>query len=115
MWMAKKLARGAGDGSGARSGYVTANQGMLVVQGEIESRGLRIAAPWGIHSLPPQGVPALVFPSLGICAGILAQDPETGISPGEVLIRSSGGAEILLKNSGEVVINGQVFAAKEGE
>ena len=32
MWMAKKLARGAGDGSGARSGYVTANQGMLAAR-----------------------------------------------------------------------------------
>jgi hypothetical protein len=43
----------------------------------------------------------------------LAQD--RGLAAGELILFSSGGAEIYLKNSGEVVINGQVFAAKEGE
>ena len=40
---------------------------------------------------------------------------ETALEPGELLLFSQGGARIYLKNSGEVVINGQVFAAEEGE
>ena len=41
--------------------------------------------------------------------------PMETLSQGEVRIYLAGGAEILLKNTGEVVINGQVFAAEGGE
>ena len=47
----------------------------------------------------------------GVCAGIAASlDGE--LSQGEVRLYSAGGAEILLKNTGEVVINGQSFPPK---
>ena len=48
-----------------------------------------------------------------VCAGAVVE--ETALEPGELLLFSQGGARIYLKNSGEVVINGQVFAAEEGE
>ena len=32
-----------------------------------------------------------------------------GLQPGEIQMVASGGAEILLRNNGDVVINGQVF------
>ncbi|MCI9552842.1 MAG: hypothetical protein HFE94_04825, partial [Acutalibacter sp.] len=35
------------------------------------------------------------------------------LEEGEVRLYSAGGAEILLKNNGQVVVNGQVFAPKE--
>ena len=43
----------------------------------------------------------------------MAAAPDGDLSQGEVRIYSAGGAEILLKNTGEVVINGQSFPPKE--
>ena len=48
----------------------------------------------------------------GYCAG-LASAPDPTLEEGEVRLYSAGGAEILLKNNGQVVVNGQVFAPKE--
>ena len=44
----------------------------------------------------------------GYCAG-LANAPAGDLEAGEVRLYSAGGAEILLRNNGQVVINGQVF------
>lgn len=112
MWMPKQLVGRSERKPEMQEGIVTASRGTVVVQGESETRGMRVALPWGMESLPPEGSPALVFPSLGICTGIVSQ---AAVEPGELAFRSLGGAEIILKNSGEVIINGQVFPAKEEE
>ena len=44
----------------------------------------------------------------GLCAGVLSGS-DSRLQAGEVQLYSAGGAEILLKNNGDVVINGQVF------
>ncbi len=113
MWMARRLTADSDSLQEAQLGRVTSNNGFMTIQGETESRGLLTAAPWGVYSLPPKGTLALVFPRLGTCAGVVTDASQ--IAAGEVLLKSLGGAEILLKNNGEVVINGQVFPAKEGD
>ena len=47
----------------------------------------------------------------GVCLGVV-NDAGT-LLPGEVRLFSAGGAEIVLKLDGTVVINGQVFEKKE--
>lgn len=47
----------------------------------------------------------------GVCLGVV-NAAET-LLPGEVRLFSAGGAEIVLKLDGTVVINGQVFEKKE--
>ena len=54
----------------------------------------------------------LVLTGSGVCLGAVLE--ESGVQPGELKLFSSGGAEIYLKNNGDVVINGQTFA-KQGE
>lgn len=65
--------------------------------------------PWGIASLPPNGSQAAVLSDglTDVCLG----SPQQPVSllPGEVRLSSSGGAYILLRQNGEVVINGQTF------
>ena len=83
-------------------------------QGANEYRGLPFAGPWGIAYQPPNAAQAvIVSTSAGdACIGTLATG--RGLKPGELLLYSSGGAELYLKNNGDIVINGQVFQ-KEAE
>ena len=41
------------------------------------------------------------------CLGVVAQDKN--LEEGELMLYSKGGASIVLKNDGSVVINGKVF------
>lgn len=104
MWLAKqmkkpretKLSRGqvAGGGQGAR------------IQGDREYRSPELLFPYGFSSAAAEGRQAVLLD--GVCAGV-ASAPDQDLAQGEVRLYSAGGAEILLKNTGEVVINGQTF------
>ena len=89
--------------------------GAAVMQGENEYRAVPFLGPWGIAYLPPNTAKTVVVgtASGNVCIGAMTQEKE--IAPGELMLFSSGGASIYLKNSGEVVINGQVFAAQKGD
>ena len=75
----------------------------------------RQVAPWGIAYQPPATARAVLVNSTEgmVCTGAMME--EIDLEPGELLLFSQGGARIYLKNTGEVVINGQVFAAEGGE
>ena len=69
--------------------------------------------PYGYAARPPEGEQALLLP-LGegwICQGCL--EGESSLQPGEIRLRSLGGAEILLQNSGEISLNGLIIT-KDG-
>ncbi|MDD5952710.1 MAG: hypothetical protein PUC32_03530 [Oscillospiraceae bacterium] len=118
MWMAQKMTA-SGKTSGHQLGKVMGqSDGKILVQGDTDYQCLPVSSPWGIVWLPPENATAVVLSSgvgegqQDVCIGTRL-DSST-IAPGELLLRSSGGAEIYLKNNGEVVINGQTFAKKEG-
>ena len=84
----------------------------FAVQSESRYRKPEQLFPYGFSSAAEAGSQAVMLDRF--CAGLAsAQDP--GLSPGEVRLYSSGGAEILLKRDGRVLINGQVFGPKEAE
>lgn len=111
MWLSQKMIAAEKKQPSAELAEVTGEASM---QGANTYRGVPIAAPWGVASLPPNSARAvLVDTGSGItCVGAITED--RGLEPGELMLYSAGGAEIHLKNNGEVVINGQTFAAKEG-
>lgn len=90
---------------------------VILVQGSNHYQSLPIAAPYGITWLPPKNTMAVVLSSnIGegindICVGTSVKNIR--IAPGELLLQSLGGAEIYLKNTGEVIINGQTFVKQE--
>ena len=90
-------------------GQVSSTGQGLRVQGESEYNSPEMLFPYGYSSAAADGKQAVMLD--GVCAGIAASlDGE--LSQGEVRLYSAGGAEILLKNTGEVVINGQSFPPK---
>jgi hypothetical protein len=111
MWISQQIIAAANQKPAVELAEVTGN----AMQGANEYRGLPLCAPWGIAYLPPNSAQAVVVTTNAgsICTGTLTEDK--GLAAGELMLFSSGGAEIYLKNSGEVVINGQVFTAKKEE
>lgn len=107
MWLTKKL---SGEAAGAKvsSGQVAGGDS-FAVRGENEYQRPETLFPYGFSSLAEEGGKAVLID--GFCAGV-AQLPDGDLGRGEVRLYSAGGAEILLKNDGSVVINGQVIAAQ---
>lgn len=88
--------------------YVThSGGGCMSATGGGEFHDVPLFAPYGVCGVPCEGASALVLPLDGAyaCAGVLCEPP-TSLQAGEVRLCSAGGAYILLKNSGDVVING---------
>ena len=111
MWVSQKITE-QGSGAGYQLGKVTGSVGNgILMQGETEYKKLRLASPYGITALPPENAVAVVLTAGGdgrndICVGVRTET--VSIEPGELLLRSAGGASIYLKNNGDVVINGRV-------
>lgn len=74
-----------------------------------EHKSLRACLPYGIASIPPKNECAVVLPldDGEVSLGVLA-DTE-GLQEGELMLSSAGGASIVLKNNGTVLINGREF------
>ena len=111
MWISQKIIAAQSAKPSAELAKMT---GSAAAQGVNEYRGLPFAGPWGIAYLPPDAAQAvIVSTSAGdACIGTMAAGRD--LKPGELLLYSSGGAELYLKNNGDIVINGQVFQ-KEAE
>ena len=89
MWLTKKET--AEKAESVKTGVVTTGGGEISVCTELERRAPTVTVPYGMAVSVPQGT----------------------LLPGEVRLFSAGGAEIVLKLDGTVVINGQVFEKKE--
>ena len=112
MWISQKIT-GQESGGGHQMGRVTGSAGNAVLlQGDTEYKALRLSSPYGITSLPPEGAVAVVLTAGGdgrqdVCIGTRVET--VSIEPGEILLRSAGGATVYLKNNGDVVINGRTI------
>ncbi len=70
-----------------------------------------IAAPYGIAYVPPVGSRTLMLPTEeeNVCIGVVGA-AFGDLQPGELMLYSAGGASIVLKNDGRVLINGRTVA-----
>lgn len=111
MWISRQMIAAEKRQPAAETAQVT---GADALQGANSYRGVPLAGAWGIACAPPAGAQAVLIQteSGAACIGVIMENKN--LEPGELLLYSAGGAEIYLKNSGEIVLNGQVFAKKEG-
>ena len=99
----------------ARPGVVTTGGPVLHIHTDMERRAPLVAVPYGMAVCVPQGEKVIMLPESGVCMGCV--NGAEKLLPGEVRLFSAGGAQILLKADGTVVINGQVFpkAVQDGD
>lgn len=115
MWLADFLTKNSMTAPEAVSGNVVgSDKSKTAVVSSAEHKGLKNVAPYGVISSPPVGENAVVLPLSGseVCMGVVSTD--AGLEAGELMLRSKGGASILLKNDGSVYINGKLFGGQNG-
>ncbi len=105
MWLSKR--ENAAVREAAKDGVVTTGGTTISVLTDTEHRAPAVTVPYGYACAAPQGEKVVMLPESGVCLGSVNR--AEGLLPGEVRLFSAGGAEILLRADGAVVINGQVF------
>ena len=107
MWLSKRKETKSPENY---TGQVTISGEKCAVLDFTEHRDLSVYAPGGYFWLPSAGDEVLVFKE----SGIMGKPCENlGLKPGEVCIRSVGGAEIRLCNDGNIYLKGNLVT--EGE
>ncbi len=107
MWVSKEIVSGENEKNTVFFGKVTnASSAGLNVQTDIENRNTKIISPYGITSMPEVGSKVVMtkVEDEFLLTGSLQDDAY--LEPGELMLYSAGGASIVLKNNGKVLING---------
>ena len=109
MWISQKVGALEQPSAQIQVGEVLSNTGSLSIQAVGQYSAVPLAAPFGITYVPPKGTKVVLLEEEDtvLCTGAISES--VNLSEGELMLRSSGGAYIYLKNNGDIVINGQVF------
>ena len=105
MWLLSYMTKNSLEPPGAAKGNVYENGTSVAASGE--HRSLRACLPYGVCSIPPKNECAVVLPldDGEVSLGVLADTSD--LQEGELKLCSAGGASIVLKNDGRVLINGR--------
>lgn len=109
MWINEYVCGRSFEKEGASCGEISAAKaGTVTVSGTRDRCDVPQAAPYGIAYVPTAGTKAYVVPCEGgaVCIGV-AMEPPQNLEAGELMLYSAGGARLVLKNDGRVLINGR--------
>ena len=108
MWISRYITGNSFGSESPSVGEVRSAGAKVTVSAAADHLGVPTAAPYGVAYVPPIGARSLIVPSDGggICLGVIGDVPDQ-LEQGELMLFSSGGASIVLKNDGRVLINGR--------
>ena len=108
MWISRYMTANSFSDERPSVGEVRATGEKVSVSAASEHLTMPMAAPYGISYVPPLGVNSVILPTAAgdVCVGVIA-DAGSELAAGELMLRSKGGASIVLKNDGRVLINGR--------
>ena len=111
MWMSKRIVA-TSEKEFAEKGKVTLSDNQLEAGATVTRRNIDSYAPYGYKSVPPVDEDVIMLESNDgvVVLGALSKDED--IESGEVKISSLGGAYIILKNNGDIVLNGLVIDSR---
>lgn len=109
MWLSKKIVKSNSDNV-AESGTVTiTSSNSIEANSTVNARNLPTYAPYGYNTVTPVGEQVILVPSSDGQVAVGSRCVENALESGEVCIKSKGGATVMLKNDGSVVINSLVI------
>lgn len=108
MWLTSFLNKEKGSGRATKGSITGVAEQSVQVDAATQHRDVMVVAPYGIAYVPPVGEGAVVVPFDGgeACVGVVSGVSHK-LSRGELMLYSKGGASIVLKNDGSVLINGK--------
>ena len=106
MWITKQLVQKEKVINATSAKVTMSDKNVVCTTGSEEHRSLSSYAPYGVCSVPPTGTQVLILDSeIGsVCTGTLCDNRQ--VQSGELRLFSQGGAYILLKNDGDILLNG---------
>ena len=113
MWLSKMLSKGSHHQQAERGAVTVSDAAAPEASASLGARSAVSCMPYGYCSRAPVGEEVLVLPCADGNAVLGTAAKSTALASGEVQITSKGGACILLKNDGSVVIN-SLTIDKEG-
>lgn len=110
MWIPKIITNNENPTAPFTANVMYSENGKVNVSSLEKVENVGECRPYGFACVPPTGSKAVVLPvgSSAVVCGVVGGSP-LELEPGEVGLYTAGGASIILKNNGTVVINGQVF------
>ena len=115
MWISKRLSERRSPAV-SESGQITmTSNNRYEAASTVNARNIVAYQPYGYQACLPTGEETLLIPSADGLSAIGVKAKETALEAGEIMISSKGGASILLKNDGSVVINHTLVINREGE
>ena len=108
MWLIDYVTKNSiSNPQGEKGNIKSCANGKVQVNGASDFKQLPLVSPYGIAYVPPNGCQTIVMPVYGgeLCLGTV-ENKNVSLEPGEIMLYSSGGATIELKNDGFVYING---------
>lgn len=110
MWLMSYITKNSLPSPNAVKGSVNKNDSNgTAITSSGEHKNLKQCLPYGLVSVAPTGQRAVVLPlddgEVGL--GVIAESTE--LEEGELMLYSKGGASVVLKNSGKVLINGKEY------
>ena len=108
MWLSRYVTGNSFGGDSPSMGKVSAAGAKVSVSASNDHRSVPTVVPYGVAYVPPIGSSSLVLPTDdgAVCLGVIGA-PAAQLEQGEVMLYSAGGASIVLKNDGRVLINGR--------
>lgn len=107
MWLMRYITHNSLSAPGAAKGEWSADGAEAAVHSSGQHRDLELCLPYGVMSVPPTGERAVVLPLDDGEVGLGVLRRAAGLEEGEVMLYSKGGASLVLKNDGRVLINGR--------
>ena len=108
MWLTAFLNKEKTKNTATRGSITASEQKSVQIDASTLHRDVAVVAPYGIAYVPPVGEGAVIVPFDGgeACVGVISDVP-LKLNRGELMLYSQGGASIVLKNDGSVLINGK--------
>ncbi len=107
MWLMHYITNNSLSAPGAAKGEWRADGTEAAVNASGQHRDLELCLPYGVLSVPPTGERAVVLPLDDGEVGLGVLRKTDGLEEGELMLYSRGGASLVLKNDGRVLINGR--------
>lgn len=108
MWLSQYIAK-RGQRLNDKGTVTVSGTGRADFNGSSVIGNIKVAVPYGIAYNPPSGTEGVAVPCEDgrVIIGVTAR-VESSLEPGEIMLYSKGGAALVLKNDGNVYINGRV-------
>ncbi|MBE6816905.1 MAG: hypothetical protein E7520_04290 [Ruminococcaceae bacterium] len=109
MWLSKRITREAADSRAQKGNITISGAERIEAMSSANAQRLGTYTPYGYTSSAPIGEEVIVLPSSDGEIALGTRCKAEQLDSGEVMISSLGGAKILLRNNGDVVINALVI------